>query len=107
MSIEQLSEPQLVEAIKDFEKALKVFKKDEAPTGYARYILLIGLTYAALAKFRDKEANLKLARKAYEEALTIFTKDSNPEFYEKVMENLKSFKIPIHRKILNFLRRAI
>jgi tetratricopeptide (TPR) repeat protein len=78
----------IVESIKSFKEAKKVFTHREFPMDYAMTQNNLGVSYQGLAKLDDPAGNLKRAVDAYREALRVRTPESLPIDYALTMENL-------------------
>jgi tetratricopeptide (TPR) repeat protein len=78
----------IVESIKSFKEAKKVFTHKEFPIQYAMTQNNLGVSYRGLAGLDDPAGNLKRAVDAYREALRVRTPDNLPIDYASTMENL-------------------
>jgi tetratricopeptide (TPR) repeat protein len=79
----------LVEAVKCYQEALKVYKRDTYPESYAMVHMNLALAYLAMPP-TDRSARLRtaVAIQSLRESLRIYTKESYPELWASATLNL-------------------
>lgn len=79
----------LLEAVKCYQEALKVYQRETHPEGYAMAHMNLALAYLAMPSF-DRGARLRtaVAIQSLREALRVFQKDTHPELWASATVNL-------------------
>lgn len=79
----------LLEAIKCYQEALKVYRRDTHPEGYAMVHMNLALAYLAMPSLgRSAHLRTAMAIQSLREALLIFQKDTHPELWGGATVNL-------------------